>query len=364
MVTFTKVSNRNKDFITTNFLFKFEMKILITGAAGYIGSHTIIEIIENTDWEVIAVDNFSNSTPKTYKRIKAITGKDIKTYTIDLTDYNKTASIFNENPDIIGIIHFAAFKSVPESVAKPLLYYRNNNNSLLTILACQKKFNIPNLIFSSSCSVYGNIEKLPVTEETPLSVAESPYAYTKQNGEKIVDDFIKSNSDFKAISLRYFNPVGAHKSGQNGELPLSTPNNLVPFITQTAIGKLKQLTVYGDNYNTPDGTCIRDYVHVCDIATAHIQALQKLLNQAIKEKHTIINLGTGNGVSVLEVIKAFEKVSGEKLNYQIGERRSGDVEAIFANKTKAEKILNWVPKFNLDEMMKSAWLWEKTLASE
>ena len=337
------------------------MKILITGGAGYIGSHTIIEILENTNWEVIAVDNYSNYSEKTYQRIEKITGKKIKYYDIDLTDYALSEKVFQENKDIVGIIHFAAFKSVPESVEKPLLYYHNNLNSLINILKCQAKYNIPNLIFSSSCSVYGNLDELPVTENTPLNKPESPYAYTKQIGEKIVADFVKVNNNLKAISLRYFNPVGAHKSGLNGELPLSRPNNLVPYITQTAIGKLEQLTVFGGDYKTPDGTCIRDYVHVCDIATAHVQALQKLLADKSFPNHSIINLGTGVGVSVLEAIHAFEKVSNQKLNYFIGNRRDGDVAAIYANNDLAKKILNWTPKYNIDEMMLSAWLWEQNL---
>lgn len=340
------------------------MKILITGGAGYIGSHTIIEILENTDWEVIVVDNYSNSSEKTYQRIEKIIGKKINYYNIDLTDLLLTEKIFQENNDISGIIHFAAFKSVPESVEQPLLYYHNNLNSLINILKCQEKFSISNLIFSSSCSVYGNLDELPVTENTPLNQPESPYAYTKQIGEKIVNDFIKVNANLKAISLRYFNPVGAHKSGLNGELPLSRPNNLVPYITQTAIGKLEQLTVFGGDYPTNDGTCIRDYVHVCDIATAHVQALQKLIADKNFPKHSIINLGTGVGVSVLEAIHAFEKESGQKLNYKIGPRRAGDVEAIYANNDLAKKMLTWVPKYNIDEMMQSAWLWEQNLNKE
>lgn len=337
------------------------MKILITGGAGYIGSHTIIEILENTNWEVISIDNYSSSSEKTYQRIEKITGKKTNYYNIDLTDLSLTEKVFEENKDIAGIIHFAAFKSVPESVENPLLYYHNNLNSLINILRCQKKYSIPNLIFSSSCSVYGNLDELPVTENTPLNKPESPYAYTKQIGEKIVDDFIKINSSLKAISLRYFNPVGAHKSGLNGEVPIARPNNLVPYITQTAIGKLEQLTVFGGDYATNDGTCIRDYVHVCDIASAHVKALQKLVEDKNFERHSIINLGTGVGVSVLEAIKAFEKVSNQKLNYKIGERRAGDVEAIYANNNKAKELLNWTPKYNIDEMMLSAWLWENNL---
>lgn len=337
------------------------MKILITGGAGYIGSHTIIEILENTNWEIVSIDNYSSSSEKTYQRIEKITGKKIKYYNIDLTNLSLTEKVFQENAAIAGIIHFAAFKSVPESVENPLLYYHNNLNSLINILKCQAKYNIPNLIFSSSCSVYGNLDELPVTENTPLNKPESPYAYTKQIGEKMVDDFIKVNPTLKAISLRYFNPVGAHKSGLNGEVPIARPNNLVPYITQTAIGKLEKLTVFGGDYKTPDGTCIRDYVHVCDIAAAHVQALQKLISDKNFPNHSIINLGTGVGISVLEAINAFEKVAGQKLNYKIGPRRAGDVAAIYANNTKAKKMLNWTPKYNIDEMMLSAWLWEQNL---
>ena len=337
------------------------MKILITGGAGYIGSHTIIEILENTNWGGISIDNYSSSSEKTYQRIEKITGKKVTYYNIDLTNLSLTEKVFQENTDIAGIIHFAAFKSVPESVENPLMYYHNNLNSLINILKCQAKYNIPNLIFSSSCSVYGNLTELPVTETTPLNKPESPYAYTKQIGEKMVDDFIKTNANLKAISLRYFNPVGAHKSGLNGEVPIARPNNLVPYITQTAIGKLEQLTVYGGDYSTNDRTCIRDYVHVCDIASAHVKALQKLVEDKNFEQHSIINLGTGIGVSVLEAIKAFEKVSNQKLNYKIGPRRAGDVEAIYANNTKAKELINWTPKFNIDEMMFSAWLWEQNL---
>lgn len=338
------------------------MKILITGGAGYIGSHTIIEILENTNWDVIAIDNFSNSTREAFGRIKKITRKTVKHYNIDLKEKEATRQVFLENPEIQGIIHFAAFKSVPESVANPLLYYNNNINSLLNILSCQKEFSVPYLIFSSSCSVYGNIEKLPVTENTPLKKPESPYAYTKQIGEQLVNDFIKVNPLLKAISLRYFNPVGAHKSGLNGELSLSKPDNLVPYITQTAIGKLEQLTVFGSDYNTKDGTCIRDYIHVSDIATAHVKALQKLFMDINFKNYETINLGTGVGVSVLEAITAFEKVAHKKLNYKIGERRTGDVAAIYANNDKAQKILNWQPQHNIDEMMLTAWKWEQHLA--
>lgn len=340
------------------------MKILITGGAGYIGSHTIIDILENTNWEVISIDNFSNSTPKTYNRIAQITGKTIKHYEVDLRDLEKTQQVFNDNNDIVGIIHFAAFKSVPESVDEPLLYHDNNNNSLINILKCQQQFKVPYLIFSSSCSVYGNIDKLPVTENTILNKPESPYAYTKQIGESIVSDFIKVNPTLKAISLRYFNPVGAHKSGLNGEVPLSRPNNLLPFITQTAIGKLEQVTVFGNDYNTKDGTCVRDYIHVSDIASAHVAALKTLFENANFPNYDVINLGSGNGVSVLEIINAFEQQNNIKLNYKFGPRRQGDVESIYSDSSKALKVLGWKTNYNINDMVKSAWLWEQNLNKE
>lgn len=337
------------------------MKILITGGAGYIGSHTILEILENTNWEVISIDNYSNSTEDTYQRIKQISGKTIPHYNIDLRDLEATRQVFKENTGIVGIIHFAAFKSVPESVDNPLLYYDNNNNSLINILKCQKEFNIPHLIFSSSCSVYGNIEKLPVTENTILNKPESPYAYTKQIGENIVSDFIKINPALKAISLRYFNPVGAHKSGLNGEVPLSRPNNLLPFITQTGIGKLEQVTVFGDDYKTKDGTCIRDYIHVSDIASAHVLALKKLVEDSSFPNYDVINLGSGNGVSVLEIINAFEEQNHIKLNYKFGPRRAGDVESIYSDSSKALELLGWKTKYGINDMVKSAWLWEQNI---
>ncbi len=337
------------------------MKILVTGGAGYIGSHTIIEIIENTNWEVISVDNFSNSSATTFERIEKITGKTVKNYEVDLRDLAATQQIFSENNDIKGIIHFAAFKAVGESVEQPLMYYDNNINSLNNVLKCQSKFNVPYLIFSSSCSVYGNLKELPVTENSVLPKAESPYAYTKQIGEVMISDFVKVNPNCKTIALRYFNPVGAHQTGLNGELSTTKPNNLVPFITQTAIGKQDQLTVFGGDYNTKDGTCVRDYIHVSDIADAHVIAVQKLLEDDSLPNYDVINLGTGNGVTVLEAIKAFEKVSGVGLNYTIGDRREGDVEAIYANNTKAQQVLGWTAKHDLDAMMLSAWKWEQYL---
>jgi len=333
-------------------------KILVTGGAGYIGSHTIIDIIENTNWEVISADNYSNSTPDTFKRIQKITGKKVKNYEVDLCNAKAVKKIFKENKDICGIIHFAAFKSVPDSVAQPLLYYHNNIESLVNLLACTKKFQVPYFIFSSSCSVYGNVTKLPVNEKTPLGIAVSPYGYTKQIGEQMLADFANTNHNGHSIALRYFNPVGAHPSGIIGEVPTQKPNNLVPMITQTAVGKHKGMIVYGDNYDTRDGTCIRDYVHVCDIARAHINALTYLMKTPKASAYSIFNLGTGKGVSVMEMIKAFEKVSGKKLNYVIGKRREGDVEAIYSDIKLSKNVLRWNPRYSLDQMMDTAWKWQ------
>lgn len=335
------------------------MKILITGGAGYIGSHTILEVLEITSWEVVSADNFLRSFPETFDRIKKISGKEIKNYAVDLCELEKTRRIFSENGDIAGIIHFAALKSVPESVANPQLYYHNNNQSLKNILSCIKEFGIKNFIFSSSCSVYGNIAKLPVNEDTPVQKAQSPYGHTKQMGEVMIREFAAANPQVFSIALRYFNPVGAHLSGLHGEFPIGRPDNIVPSITQTAIGKLEQFNVFGNDYGTRDGTCIRDYVHVSDIANAHILALQKLFEGKIKNNFEIVNLGTGNGVSVLEVVKAFEKASGKKLNYKIAPRREGDVEAIFSDSSKAEKMLGWKPRYSIEQMMQSAWKWEQ-----
>jgi len=340
------------------------MKILITGGAGYIGSHTIIEVVEKTSWDVISADNFLRSSSKTFERIKNISGKEIKNHSIDLCDLEKTKKIFSENPGILGVIHFAALKSVPESVANPELYYHNNNESLKNILSCLKDFGVKNFIFSSSCSVYGNIDTLPVNEETSLQKAQSPYGRTKQMGEEIIAAFSKTHPGINSIALRYFNPVGAHLSGLIGEVPFGKPDNIVPGITQTAIGKQEQFNILGNDYKTRDGTCIRDYIHVSDIANAHILALQYLLDGKSKNNYEIINLGTGNGITVLEAVKAFEKVSGKKLNYKIAPRREGDVEAIYSDSSKAEKLLGWKPKYNIEQMMDSAWKWQLNLSKE
>lgn len=338
--------------------------IIVTGGAGYIGSHTIIELLQQTSYNVVSIDNFSNSTAKTLERIEAITGKQVKNLNVDICNLEALELAISKVKDPIGIIHFAAFKSVPQSVGDPLLYYHNNIGSLVNILKICQKLKISNFIFSSSCSVYGNVEKLPVTEQTPFSVAESPYAHTKQMGEDIVTNFTKSEPDFKSVLLRYFNPVGAHPTGFNGEYPRGRPDNLVPYITQTAAGILQKLTVFGDDYDTRDGSCIRDYIHVSDIADSHVRALNYLIENKQKKATSVFNLGTGIGVSVLEAIASFEKVTKQKLNYQIGPRRAGDVISIYANNDFVKKELDWTPKYNLDDMMLSAWKWQLHLKEE
>ncbi|HEX7457098.1 MAG TPA: UDP-glucose 4-epimerase GalE [Ginsengibacter sp.] len=345
------------------FLFLCGMKkVLVTGGCGYIGAHTILDLIEN-NFEPVCIDNNSRSTTALLQGIKDITGKVVKNYKVDLCNFDDTYAVFQENDNIEGIIHFAAFKAVGESVENPLLYFENNLTSLINILKCVKEFNIPNFIFSSSCTVYGSPDEIPVTEQTPQKPAESSYGATKQMGEEIVKEAARSGGT-QSILLRYFNPVGAHPSALIGELPLGKPENLVPAITQTAIGKIKLLTVHGNDYPTSDGSCVRDYIHVCDIAHAHILALQYLINKKNTSRCEIFNLGTGNGITVLEVIHSFEKVSGVKLNYAIGPRRPGDIMAIYANNSLAKEKLNWTPKYSLDEMMSSAWKWELKLKDD
>jgi UDP-glucose 4-epimerase len=335
-------------------------KILVTGGCGYIGSHTIVDLIEN-GYEVISIDNNSRSNPKVLDAVKSITGVNVKNYKVDLCNFEETHAIFQENDDITGIIHFAAYKAVGESVEKPLMYYDNNNNALINILRCADEFNVPHFVFSSSCTVYGNPISIPVTEDTALQAASSPYGATKQMGEEIITSTLNSVVDMKAILLRYFNPVGAHPSLQIGETPIGKPQNLVPAITQTAIGKLPQMKVWGSDYNTKDGTCLRDYIHVSDIAHAHTLAIKFLEEKKNTQTCEVFNLGSGNGYTVLEVIQSFEKVSGQKLNYTLAERRSGDVVAIYANNSKATSTLGWQLKYGLDEMMHTAWEWEKKL---
>jgi len=338
-------------------------KILVTGGAGYIGSHTIIELLADPTLEIISCDNFIKSSSKTFDRIKKITGKSVLNYQIDLCDPAAAEELFKKEKNISAIIHFAALKSVPGSVADPELYHRNNITSMNTILSCCEKFNVNYFIFSSSCAVYGNIEKLPVNEQTPLGKAQSPYAETKLINENMLKESAKKNPNTKYVSLRYFNPVGAHLSGLIGEIQFPK-ENLVPVITAVAIGQLKEVVVSGNDHPTRDGTCIRDYIHVCDIAEAHVKALNFLEKNKSDQNYFVFNLGSGKGVSVKEAIDAFEKASGQKLNYRIGPRRAGDPHAIYSDCSLAEKELGWKPKYSIDEMMSSAWIWEKNLAAQ
>lgn len=335
--------------------------ILVTGGCGFIGAHTLVDLIEN-GFKVISADNLSRASENSLKGVEKITGQKIKNYKIDLTDAKATESIFIENPSIVGIIHFAAFKAVGESVEKPLDYYENNMFSLINLLKLAVQYNAPHFIFSSSCTVYGNPDVIPVTEQTPLQPAASPYGATKQMGETIIKDAALAHP-LSTILLRYFNPVGAHPSIAIGELPIGRPQNLVPAITQTAIGKLDTMQVYGDDYDTRDGSCIRDYIHVCDIAHAHTLALQYSIKNNQLKSCEVFNLGTGNGITVLEAIKAFEKVAGVTLNYNIGPRRAGDIVAIYANNDYAVKKLGWQIKYSLEDMMRTAWQWELSLAA-
>lgn len=332
-------------------------KILVTGGAGYIGSHTIVELI-SAGYEPVIIDNYSNSDKVVLEQLKKITDQEIIAYEADCADVLAMRKIFSEH-QISGVIHFAAFKAVGESVDKPLKYYDNNIISLIRLLEVMTEFNVKNFVFSSSCTVYGQPENLPVSEDAPVQQANSPYGYTKQVSEQIIMDVINSGSDINAVLLRYFNPIGAHPSALIGELPLGVPNNLVPFITQTAAGLRNELTVFGDDYQTPDGTCIRDYIHVSDLANAHVKAFEWIDNNG--STLGIFNIGTGHGNSVMEVINSFEKVSGKNLNYKIGDRRSGDVEQIWANADKSNKELNWKPKYTLDDAMLHAWKWQQRL---
>lgn len=335
------------------------MKILVTGGAGYIGSHTVVELQQN-GFEVIIIDNLSNSLISVVDNIKNITGIKPAFYKIDLCDKSNTLEFFEKNQDISGVIHFAALKSVGESVDKPLEYYHNNISSLINILTGQINYRIENIVFSSSCTVYGQPDELPVTERAPIKPAWSPYGHTKQISEGIIKNSSKI-SDVQGVLLRYFNPIGAHESTYIGELPIGIPNNLVPFITQTAIGKREVLKVFGNDYDTLDGTAIRDYIHVTDLAKAHVIAIKRLIQKKNKKRTEVFNLGTGNGYSVLEVIRSFEKVSGAKLNYKFVDRRQGDIEKVWADTTFANKELKWKAGKGLDDMMRSAWKWEQAL---
>lgn len=335
-------------------------KILVTGGCGYIGSHTIVDLIEH-GYEVICADNLSYGSTQRLEGIEAITGVRVKNYAVDLADRQATEVVFKENPAIGGIVHFAAFMSVPESVEQPLRYYHNNLNSLINVLHYAQQYGVPHFVFSSSCSVYGQPDALPVTEHTPRKEAESPYARTKQIGEDIIRDFVKAYPTHKATLLRYFNPIGAHPSAQLGEYATFKPNNLAPLITDTALGKRDCLKVFGNQYPTRDGTCVRDYIHVCDIANAHTLAIKYLLGGQAKESVEVFNLGSGEGSTVLEVINAFEATTGVKLNWEFAPPRPGDVVAVYADRSKAQLVLGWLPKFSLNQMMETAWKWAKHL---
>ena len=335
------------------------MKILVTGGLGFIGSHTIVEL-QNQGFDVVAIDNLSNSSLSVLEGIEKITSKKPIFEQLELRDKLAVQNFFKLNDDISGVIHFAASKAVGESVENPLLYYENNINTLVYILQELQKKESANFIFSSSCTVYGQAEKMPITENAPIQPAISPYGNTKQIGEEIITEVCKV-SNINSILLRYFNPIGSHPSAEIGELPIGVPQNLVPFITQTGIGLRKELSVYGNDYPTPDGTCIRDYIHVVDLAKAHVIAMQRLLNKNNLEKVEIFNLGTGTGSSVLEVIAAFEKVSNLKLEYKIVDRREGDVISAYANTDKANTILGWKAESTLENALESAWKWEKKL---
>ncbi|MFZ7145641.1 MAG: UDP-glucose 4-epimerase GalE [Bacteroidota bacterium] len=332
------------------------MKILVTGGTGYIGSHTVVELI-NKGYTPVIADNFSNSRKEVLGAIEKITGQKLIFVEADICDKESVRAIFKEH-SIAATIHFAAFKAVGESVEQPLKYYRNNLLSLINLLEVYNELKLDNFVFSSSCSVYGQTQELPVCETTPLSKAESPYGNTKQIGEEIMAETVRV-SEFNGIALRYFNPAGAHESALIGEYPWQPPSNLVPVITQTAIGKRESTTVFGSDYNTKDGTCVRDYIHVVDIAKAHISAIELLIKKKNPSKFEIYNLGSGNGNTVLEVIRTFERVTGQKLNYKLGSRRPGDVEKVYADTSKAFKGLNWKTELSLEDIVRSAWAWEK-----
>jgi UDP-glucose 4-epimerase len=331
-------------------------KILVTGGLGYIGSHTVVEL-QNEGYDVVVIDNLNNSSEQVKSRIESITGKPFELLVGDVNDTVALQSLFKKH-SFDGVIHFAAYKAVGESVENPIMYYQNNVSGLISVLEVMNTFKVSNLIFSSSCTVYGAATDLPVTENTLIQKAESPYGTTKILGEEIIQDFAKHKA-FKSILLRYFNPVGAHPTAHIGELPLGVPSNLIPFVTQTAAGIRAQLTVYGDDYATADGTCIRDYIHVVDLAKAHVKALNYA--SEMTKSVDVFNVGTGNGTTVLEVIRAFENVNGIKLNYKIGPRRAGDVEQIWADTSKVSEVLGWKPQYGVEDMMKHAWAWQQGL---
>lgn len=338
-------------------------RILVTGGTGYIGSHTVVEL-QNNGYEVIIVDNLSNSRAEVVDSIEKITGIRPAFEKVDCLDYAGMNAVFSKYPGIKGIIHFAASKAVGESVQKPLLYYRNNLVSLINLLELMPKHEVEGIIFSSSCTVYGQPDKLPVTEQAPIKKAESPYGNTKQINEEIIRDTVASGAPIQAILLRYFNPIGAHPTALIGELPNGVPQNLVPYLTQTAMGIREKLSVFGDDYNTPDGSCIRDYIYVVDLAKAHVIAMNRIMDKKQKEKVEVFNIGTGRGVSVLELIHAFESATGVKLNYQITGRRAGDIEQVWADPSFANNELGWKADTTIEETLRSAWNWQVKLREE
>ncbi|PSL26684.1 UDP-glucose 4-epimerase GalE [Dyadobacter jiangsuensis] len=337
------------------------MKILVTGGAGFIGSHTVVEL-HNAGFEPVIIDNLYNSNLNVLEGIKKITGKEFPFYEIDCNDADKVRALF-EKEKFDGVIHFAAYKAVGESVEKPLNYYENNLISLLVLLRAAQEFHVDKFVFSSSCTVYGQPEQLPVTESTPRLPANSPYGNTKAIAEDIIRDHVHSKPDLKAISLRYFNPIGAHETSLIGELPNGVPSNLVPFITQTAAGLRKSLTVFGNDYDTPDGTCIRDFIHVVDLAKAHVKALDLLESQTDTNYYDVFNVGTGEGYTVLQLINTFEEVNGVKLNYTIGPRREGDVEKIYAQSDKVNNVMKWRAEKTMADALRDAWNWQLKLKS-
>lgn len=334
--------------------------ILVTGGTGFIGSHTTVEL-QNAGYEVVIVDNLSNSQANVIDGIQQITGKRPAFEKVDLQDFAATESVFKKYPGIRGIIHFAASKAVGESVQKPLLYYRNNILSLVNLLELMPKYDVKGIIFSSSCTVYGQPDQLPATEETPIKKAESPYGNTKQINEEIIQDTVKSGSPIQSIILRYFNPIGSHPSALIGEMPNGVPQNLIPYLTQTAMGIREKLSVFGDDYDTPDGSCIRDYIYVVDLAKAHVCAMSRILDGKTEDSVEIYNIGTGQGTSVLELINSFERATGVKLNYEIVGRRAGDIEKVWGNVDKANQVLGWRADTPLDDVLRSAWKWQVAL---
>jgi UDP-glucose 4-epimerase len=338
-------------------------KILVTGGTGYIGSHTVVELLEEGK-EVVIIDNLSNSERDVLDGIRAITGKTPHFEEVDLRDREAVLGVFKKHPELEAIIHFAAFKAVGESVEKPLAYYENNLLSLIHLLEAMKLFKVPHMVFSSSCTVYGEPDSLPVDESAPIKKANSPYGNTKQICEEILQDTLVSDPELNVISLRYFNPIGAHPSALIGELPIGIPNNLVPFVTQTAAGVREVLRVFGDDYNTPDGSAIRDYIHVVDLAKAHMVAIYRMLGNRQRSAFEVFNLGTGKGLSVLEIVRAFEKATGQKVNYQVVGRREGDVEQVYADTRYANEELGWKAEKGIEETLLSAWNWEKYIRSK